>query len=363
MNYRLATLKAEENYTADATEVIDINVRDPISELIIRFQPRNGAEGEPTGHPMRCISKIELVDGSDVLFSLNGAQAHALDWYNHNLVRPNIMWYLTGLIFDCALHISFGRFPFDTLLAFDPTKFTNPQLKVTIDYDAGGMNTDRVTLSVFARLFDQKTIDPVGFLMTKEIKDYGLGDATHEYTDMPTDYPYRKILLRSQTYGVGVEHLFDEIKVSEDNDKKVPLNHKIEEILHAITGYTPPYREWILTNADTDGRYIFNTPGYWPAFSATPWSSSLESNMTTVYEGDGGRAILYKTTSALNIQVMCMGWCPHSTIEIPCGLPNDIDDWWDVTKVGTLQMDLKSGSGRSSSDKCQIMVQQLRKYV
>ena len=363
MNYRFSTIKAEETFTADTTDVIDINVRDCISELVIRFQPKNGAEGEPTGHPMRCISKIELVDGSNVLFALSGAQAHALDWYNNQIVRPNIMWYLTGLTFDCALHISFGRFLFDPVLAFDPKKFTNPQLKITLDIDAGGMNTSEVKLSVFARLFDEKAIEPMGFLMTKEIKDYGLGDATHEYTDMPTDYPYRKVLLRSQTYGVGIEHLFDVIKLSEDNDKKVPLNHKIEEILHAITGYGKPYREWILTNCDTDGRYIFNTPGYWPAFSATVWSSAVPTAGATVYEGDGGRAICYKTTNAQNLQIMCMGWCPHSMIEIPCGLPNEIEDWYDVTKLGTLQLDMTSGSGRSSTDKCQVMVQQLRKYA
>lgn len=363
MNYRVSTIFAEKTYTADATEIIDINVKDPISEMVIRFQPKNGSEGEPTGHPVRCITKIELVDGSDVLYSLSGAEAHALDWYNHNKVRPNIMWYLTGLTFDCALVVSFGRFLFDPILALDPNKFDNLQLKISLDIDAGGMNTSQVIMSVFARLFDEKAVTPIGFLMNKEIKDYALGAGTHEYTDLPTDYPYRKILLRSQKYGTGLEHCFDEIKLSEDNDKRIPINHKIEEILHMITGNTKPYREWILTNCDTDGRYIFNTPGYWPAFSATPWSSSLEANMTTVYEGDGGRAICLKTTSALNVQIMCMGWCPHSTIEIPFGLQDNIEDWYNMTEIGDLRLDLKSGSGMSSSESCQIFTQQLRKYA
>jgi len=363
MNYRVSTIFAEKTYTADATEIIDINVKDPISEMVIRFQPKNGAEGEPTGHPVRCITKIELVDGSDVLYSLSGAEAHALDWYNHKMVRPNIMWYLTTLTFDCALVISFGRHLFDPLLALDPKKFDNLQLKVSLDIDAGGMNTSQVIMSVFARLFDEKAITPIGFLMNKEIKDYALGAGTHEYTDLPTDYPYRKILLRSQKYGTGVEHCFDEIKLSEDNDKRIPLNHTIEEILHMITGASKPYREWILTNCDTDGRYIFNTPGYWPAFSATPWSSSLEANMTTVYEGDGGRAICLKTTSGLNVQIMCMGWCPHSTIEIPFGIQDDPEDWYDMSEIGDLRLDLKSGSGMSSTESCQIFTQQLRKYA
>lgn len=361
MKYRLATIFSEKTYDDDATEIIDINVADPISEFVIRFQPKNGAEGEPTGHPVRCITKIELVDGSDVLFSLSGAEAHALDWYNNQIVRPNILWYLTGLTFDCALHISFGRTLYDTMLALDPKKFTNLQLKITLDIDAGGMNTSQVTMSVFAHLFDEKEIAPIGFLMSKQIKDYSLGGGTHEYTDLATDHAYRKLLLRTQVYGSGLEHCFDEIKLSEDNDKKIPLNHKIEEILHAITGQGKPYREWILTNAGTAGRYIFNTPGYWPAFSATGWTSAVPSHQASVYEGDGGRAKVYKTTDAQNIQILCMGWCPHSMIEIPFGLQDDPADWYDVSKIGTLRLDMKSGAGMADKT-CQIVTQQLRKY-
>jgi len=362
MNYRLATVFAEKTFNADATEIIDVNIADPISEMIIRFQPKNGAEANPTGHFVRCIEKIEIVDGSDVLYSLSGAEAHALDWYNHQIVRPNIMWYLTDLVADCALHISFGRFPMDELLAFDPTKFRNPQLKITLDIDAGGMNTSEVIVSVFARTFDEKEIKPIGFLMNKEIKDYSLGAGTREYTDLPTDYPYRKLLLRSQKYGSGMEHCFDEIKLSEDNDKKVPMNHKIEEILHAITAYGKPYREWILTNAPTAGRYIYNTAGYWPAFSATGWTPAVPSHQASVYEGDGGRAKVYKTTDGQNIQILAMGWCPHSTIELPFGRQDVIEDWYDVTKLGSLRLNMKAGSGMSSSETCQVFLQQLRKY-
>ncbi len=71
MNYRMATLHALKSYTADTTEIIDVNVRDPISQLIIELRVGNTAD-EMQAHPIACLTKIELVDGSDVLFSLSG---------------------------------------------------------------------------------------------------------------------------------------------------------------------------------------------------------------------------------------------------------------------------------------------------
>jgi len=362
MNYRLATIFSEATYDEDATEIIDINVTDPISQLVIRFQPKNGAGANSAGHPMKCISKIELVDGSDILFSLSGQEAHALDWYSHQLERPNICWYLPNSTHDHAIHISFGRHLYDPLLALDPAKFTNLQLKVTLSIASGGMNTSQVIMSIFAHLFDEKAITPTGFLMSKEIKDYTLGGGSHEYTDLPVDHPYRKMLFRIQKEGAGVEYCFDTLKLSEDNDKRIPFNHKIQEILQAITAQVRPYREWIIIGGGSSPRYFHCTPGYWPAFAVTHWEGSAIAQDVTVWEGDGGKAQIITTGVGGNYQALCEGWCPHSVIEIPFGLQDDPDDWYKVAELGALRLDIKDGSSMSSSETCQIFIQQHRLY-
>ncbi len=62
MNYRLATILDRELHSADTTKVIDITLADPVSQIAILYEPVNGAETTPSGHPAKCISKIELVD-------------------------------------------------------------------------------------------------------------------------------------------------------------------------------------------------------------------------------------------------------------------------------------------------------------
>ena len=362
MNYRMSVLLPKELHSANATKVIDIDVIDPISQIMVIYQPINGAEAQATNHPAFCISKIELVDGSDVLFSLSGVEAQAVDWYHRKQETPQLIYYLEGTECKQVYILNFGRHLWDPLYAFDPKKFTNPQLKITIDVDGGGMSVTTGNLTVLAYLFDQRKIEPVGFLMHKEIKDYAMGAGTHEYTDLPTDFPYRKLFVRALKAGVGPDYCLGKIKLTEDFDRKIPFELTIDEILMAIVGQTRPMRERIITHGHVTFRYYWCTPGYWPAFGAAGWTSSTTPQAANVYEGDGGRFKLVSTTAGLNHQVLVEGFCPHNVIEIPFGLQDDPADWFDAAALGNLRLDITSGATMSASEACQVFLQQLRKY-
>ena len=362
MNYRMSVLLPKETHSANITKVVDIDVQDPISRIMIIHQPVNGAEAQATNHPAFCISKIELVDGSDVLYSLSGVEAQAADWYHNKQETPQLIYYLEGTECKQVFNINFGRFLWDPLYSFNPKKFTNPQLKITIDVDGGGMSVASGDLTVLAYLFDQKVVTPVGFFMHKEIKDYAMGAGTHEYTDLPTDFPYRKLFIRALKAGVGPDYCLSTIKLSEDFDRKIPFDLTIDEILMAIVGQTRPMRERIITHGHIAFRYYWCTPGYWPAFSFAGWTSSVTVNAGNVYEGDGGRFKLVSTTAGLNSQVLVEGFCPHNVVEIPFGVQDDPTDWFDASKLGNLRLDIKSGSTMAASETCQVFLQQLRKY-
>lgn len=363
MNYRLATVLDRESHVADITKVIDLNLADKVSQLVVLYEPVNGAEAASTAHPAKCISKIELVDGSDVLYSLSGQEAQAADFYHRKKEPENLMCYLNGMTSEMVYKMNFGRKLWDPILAWDPKKFTNPQLKITIDINGGGCTVASGYLTVLAKIFDQKAITPVGFLMHKEIKDYALGAGTHEYTDLPVDFPYRKLFARIQKEAAGLEYCFDTIKLSEDNDRRIPFNHTIFEILKAIVTEGPAYREKIITHGPGAIRNYHNTPGYWPVFASTGWSDSATPQAINTYEGDGGRFRVVNTTAGVNLSHLCEGYCPHCVIEIPFGDQDDIEDWFDPTKIGNLRLDIKSGSTMSSTYSCQIFMQQLRRYA
>jgi hypothetical protein len=363
MNYRLATLLERTAFTADKTEIIDIDVIDPISQIQVVYECTGYSTATFQGHPALCITKIELVDGSDVLFSLSGKEAQALDFYHNKIVPPNLLYYLNDINAEQIFNLNFGRFLYDPDFALDPSRFKNLQLKVSVDINGGGRSSDGGYLSVLAHLFDEKPVAPVGFFMAKEIKTYTLAAAAHEYTDLPVDHPYRKLLLNAQVYGYYPDVEIDTVKLTQDVDKKVPFNQSMRQIIRAIQAQTPPWIEHLHTSCPAaGGDYNYITPTYEPGFSLTPWDvpASAATTLSADY-GDGGRARFGSTSVIGNIQALVRGWLPHGAIEIPFGLQNDPDDWFDVAAIRSLKLDVKGGASLGAGT-AQIYLQQFRRY-
>lgn len=363
MNYRIATILPRLAVAADYTETIDINLADPVSQFEICYESTGVGSGSADHHAARCVTKIELVDGSDVLFSLSGQEAQAVDFYHNRIEPANQNKYLVGYNAEMVFNMNFGRYLYDPLFAFDPNKFTNPQLKVTINRNAGGVQSVAGFLTIIAKIFDGKAISPEGFLMHKEIKNYGLGSASHEYTNMPTDFPFRKMFIAAQTENVEITALIDTLKLSEDNDRKIPFNLTAIDLLRSIVGRCPPYREHLLLAAGGSGATFYTTPCHHVKIVGSTWEVENNPYTMTLMSGDGGKATLYGESTITNFIASVEGYAPHGAMEIPFGLQDDPTDWYDVSALGSLRLDILSKTGRSSADTVQIFLQQLRNYA
>jgi hypothetical protein len=358
MNYRLSKFFAKKTYTSDTTEVIDINIVDPISEIVIEVDTTHTTV-ELTAHPMAGITKIEIVDGSDVLYSLSGYEAEALDWYNNGgKFRANYNWMLYPGGCQRFIGLHFGRYLYDNELAFDPTRFTNPQLRITVDVGAGGGASSAVALTCWAALFDQKSTALKGFLMSKEIKSYTVASTVHEYTDLPTDYPYRAIYLRAFVAGTEPNQCVSNFKLSEDQDKRIPYDHNVTDIERVIASMYPDVEEHYYWVMNTNSRYLYVAPSSRVSAFADRWNDAAAAFDAALYDGDGGRLKAIMNAGTHNVQILVKGATPHCVYEIPCGLRNDIGDWWDVRGIGNLRADI-TGLATSTA---YLFLQQLRPY-
>ena len=359
MRHRYTELQGLTTLADGDITTIDLNMADPISEIVLDLRVTHGAGADSTEHNLLCFPKIEIVDGSDVLYSLDGPEAQALDIY-HSGIHPRGGWlhYLVTTECDAQVAISFGRYLWDEVLAFDPKRFSNPQLKITFDKDTGGMNVSAGKLSILAALFDEKVIAPTGFLMTKEVKRWTTVASAHVYTDLPTDHLYRKLLLQSRYADNPPHWCFGNIKLSEDQDKKVIVDGEFRDLIFGMCRENAFIEEMITAGGAAAKKTVHCTPTMDVMGIGTQWRDDTDGGDVATYAGDGGNYEFY-CELAQNTVHHVKGWAPHGTIAIPFGKQGDIEDWFDVSRIGSLILDITDGIAGSTS---KIFIQQYRPY-
>ena len=358
MNYRINEFYGRTSHTSDTTVVIDLDMQDVISEILLTFEG-TGSTYLNTSPLFDGITNIEIVDGSEVIYSLGGVESEALDWYaKGGRFNHNYNYAMNGGGYTRTLGLHFGRYRYDPMLALDPKMFKNLQLRVTLDIDGGGNAPATVYLTCNAVLFDEKVVSPQGFLSTKEVKMYTGASTVHEYTDLPVDYPLRALYLRAHLADTESNQCISNVKISEDQGKKVPFDLNSNALQRVVLDSYPKVTESYWMAPHTSVRYLYIAPTAQVTALGQPWAAAAADQGTTCYSGDGGKLYVITASAASNTQIHCQGHFPHATFEIPFGDKNDINDWFNPAGLRNLKADITGGASSVNH----IIVQQLRTY-
>lgn len=359
MNYRTTHLLAETNYTTAATKTIDINVKDPISRIMIAWRVTRAGSGMDS-YPHADISKIELIDGSEVLHSLSGGENQAVCIYDRKAQTMNHGQHLASNSEYSTYGIDFGRYLFDPHFAFEPTRFKNPQLRITYNHAVCDTGASSGNLEVIAMLFDEKTISPTGYLVTKQIKDFSISAAgVYDYVNLPVEYPLRALFLQGYRSAYEPWYQVIEARLNEDTDKRVPFDWDLEDYHRIRKGWEHAIEEQCIGLCTTSASAFYVTPtDYW----VMPVCSSLAGNDTIHSDGvaKGGKINMLAESANLTFVLNARGWLPNHMFHFPFGDQMDPGDWYDVTKIGKLQLRVKTGTGTSGN--IRTSVQQVRTY-
>ncbi|MBA7549183.1 hypothetical protein ES705_41659 [subsurface metagenome] len=232
MKYRTVEILDETDPDASGTRVIPVNLKDPISRINLLYTLYPKSEAMIAAVAAN-ILKIELTDGSDVLYSLDGYECQALAFFDRRinaLTGPN---YGKGSAISTMFPIDFGRFRWDPQLALLPDKFLNLMLKITYNEDLCDASVDDHTLEIYADCFDEKLITPAGFLSAKEWINY-TPSAASAYNDvhLPTDEIIRRILVRGYYTKLSPEIILGEVRLTEEEKKRVVFDWQMYKYVH-----------------------------------------------------------------------------------------------------------------------------------
>ena len=358
MDYRINKFYPRTTHAADTTVVIDINIKDVISLIVLTLEGLN-ATAAMIAPLARAITKVELVDGADVLFSLNGEEAEALDWYNHGgRFRANYNYQMNGGTCKRFIGLNFGRFLWDQLYAFDPKRFNNPQLRVTLDSGVAANTCASLYLTAHANIFDSEPAGLRGFFMAKQLKQWTMASAAHNYTDLPLDYSYRALFLRAALAGTESNQCVSNIKLSEDQDKRILFDDDPFILYSTLLGDLPKVKEayFFATSASERLMYIAATTGV--TATGNEWGATATNYGTAFYDGDGGALKTICSTTGMNTQVHVEGYIPHAVFKLPFGNPQTPEDWYDVRGIGNLKADITGGAAAQGY----LFLEQVRSY-
>jgi hypothetical protein len=343
---------------ADMVEIFNLKGLSPISELIVRYKGTNNTS-TPTEHPAKLITQIQVIDGSEVILDLDGKQANALGYYHYKQPMVNGMSYIDNNQCWVTCRLPFGKWLWDPMLALDPARFNNLQVIVKTDHDAGGSAPDAGYLDIVANVFDGKKITPIGYLKAREHYRYIVVASGVETVDLPVDLPIKMLMFQGDLKDTALIQQINKIKLSEDLDTKVVLDHSTSDIIKMLGPDIAPWVEKVRCNGTTGAVEHFFTQFY--ELVAILGGIMATPNYASVTPSEGGTADM-DSAAAGECDIITSGYCPHGCVAIEFGDPWDHEDWYDLRNAKSLKAYLTAGASAGATGYNKVIVQQLKKY-
>lgn len=363
MLHRYAYLERDRSLADSGEHTVDINVLDPVTCLWVELRCTNGASWNHHNPLHAEISDIQLIDGADVIYSLDAYQAWALACADLGFAPQQKFSALGGDVQSVAVPLMFGRFLGDTQYALDPTRFRNLQLRVKWALDTAAATTwttSTLTLTVIAETMEGAPA-PSNLLARREWYTWTSAVGT-EYIALPTDMPIRGLMYRSYLASYHPFGIVSQMKINCDGNKYVPLDVDVEDLLYLQMLRQPKLNYRIsdhLKDGDTFYSYLTELEDV---------SLNVENSLDTVasyynYEYGNQTVHVYVAGSAsgsyINVGAHVHGFCPFGYVYIPFGDKADPTDWFPAPNFGSIRVEAK---GIVASGDCALCLVQDRPY-
>lgn len=356
----------QDDLGTSGTVTYPLDFSDPITEIGLLFEATNGATSNKDNPIDRNISKIEIVDGGEVLWSCPGDVALGVVAQMRGAL-PHC--YRTGAISDSPyqnIPLQFGRYPFDPEYAFNPTAHRNPQLKVTFDEatvraaGATGFVSDSFLLSVNVRLMEEAS-PPTAFLSMREVETFTSLASGDRVVRLPSDRVIRAIVNRAYESGTDMRSSISNLKLSADGGKFIPFDLRsgtlVDMMCEAFKPLLVPqytvadngevHQTWVAIDLEA---FIRDHTGSYIVGGASSWPGQMTVRLYT-------HAGVASTAKPVHFGVI--GWGINNCLIYPFGRADEPEDWYNPTGLQNLDLVLTQADEGAEVNVC---LQQVYQY-
>lgn len=367
---RDAVLLYQQTETDTETEIVDVNIVDPISAFYIEVECTNGATSNKGNYISDIVTKVEVVDGAEVLVSLNMFQLEFFHWLKLKQLPVLFPSEWGGGLQRHGVYLLFGRYLWDKERAFDPTRYKNPQVKITFNKAViraaaadGFASGNNIKLTLVAKIM-QGVAAPGRFFMQKQIDSFVSAASGDKRIDLPTDYPYTCILLRAYIQGSDIDEVISDLKITAETDKYIPLERKVKQLdaeALALFGLVEFKHDVFASDSDTV-RLLVNKE---PILALFNWDTPMNvfTNIHWAWSSQFAPAVFLHDGTAYGtdckLTVMEKGHALHACLPIFFGRPYVLDELFQAQVYKKLEAVFTQAT---ISAAVQVVVEQDRPY-
>jgi len=328
--------------------VESIEVGYPVSAIDVILEATNGATSNKE-HPLhKDITKVEVVDGSEVFHSLSLLQGEALSFYENRTLPRLVLKEAGGDVQQEGYRIMFGRYIGDPEYYLDVPRMRNPQIKVTGDLTisaTAGFVSGSGKITVIAHIIEEGALPQRGYLRASQIYSWTTAAAGDEIINLPTDSVHRLVMVRAFDSGVAIETNLDKIQVNCDFGKYVPYNHRTESLIDMNAerfGEVEVTQEVFATDANTRETYLNKLNGIavnaLNDFDLASVDAEAAGKVTIQLLSLTATPTIAKSTTDQRIKAVAKGFCFHNTITLPYGDLAAPESWFDATRFTSVRL-------------------------
>jgi len=338
MKTRDYVLVNAQNISDSQTFTKDLKSGLKIQELRVIYQAGNGTTSNTLGKLNGQVSKLEVLDGSEVLHSLSFRQEQARDYFlTGRLPFQQLSQKASATVIEEA-DIYFGRFPGDREYYFDTSRFSNVQLALTHALTlstTAGFTTLTGYLTVIAKLIEDGALPCKGFIMSKQADAYTTVSSAFRTTDLPVKNDYQSLMFGALETLIEPDVDISNYKLTLDDDKYVPFNLSALQILQENIRRLPAVRQRMTyLNATTDS-WLSDVYGRMSAWKGPVGATALGTAGVVTAERVTGVGVTGETG---DVYYNIRGYCPHSFLEWVFGDGREVDDYLKVAGLSKAEL-------------------------
>ena len=362
---RRLLLDREVQPTDAATRRVEIGRDVALSGILLRIECTNGAT---SGAELLidAIDRIEVVDGSQVLFSLEGVELYKWNWIWLRKRPPQVRSMVAGGVQELALFIPFGRTIGDKRLYLPTGRFQRPELTVefspTISATTFATGTFTITAVEYSWPLGEVPGATMGYLRTRQIRAFTSAASGDEDIELDRTNPYMGALVYAREAAIadGVDVTI--VEVRENDGRVIPFRGRFLDIQmeNQVMFDLDPVEEGIalLTDAETvdtllsrvlsaSVHLVEDTGGadanHPLARIATITADRLAMSVVEVDEA-GTQADSAVATALYELHWRARGIGVGNAVFIPLALPGDIENPYMAPQKNKVQLRLTQGA-------------------